>query len=84
MYMVNLKTKWIDLLLFIYKQDRITFKEQKIYRSVEFYKVVNKLKDIGWVKVKKIELNGSFYRNEYRLTVEGNLVAELVFSHLNS
>jgi hypothetical protein len=81
--MGGLKTKWIDLLKFMYKKDRpVSFKDQNIYKSNLFYQVMKSFVKAGWVKCRKQKINNLMYRNVFSLTMEGIFVIELVFSHL--
>jgi hypothetical protein len=69
--------KWIELLALMYKKYEIfggsgwiSFKTQHVYKSRKFYKIINQLIKLGWVK-EKINENGIIMFHEYSLTGNG-------------
>jgi len=53
----------------------ITRREQKIYSSVQFYRIVNELERIGFVRSKTTKVS-NFVKKEYALTLYGKLLCE--------
>jgi hypothetical protein len=80
-------TDWIRLLKFLYdKYERygfvlgsgwITFKDQNVYKSDQFYKIMNEFVKLGWVE-EKYEKNGFIVKKQFSLTRKGFLVVNEV------
>lgn len=71
------KAKWLDLLYFMYKKYSflgddywLSFKNQKILKSVQFYKIMDCFMKLNWVKVREIK-KSCIVKKEFCLTRKG-------------
>ena len=76
-----LTTKWIQLLAVIHEKDRITFKDQKVYKSDTFYTYIDEFERLGWVE-SGYEGNGCAKLKFWEMTLDGGLAFELIFDQL--
>jgi len=79
---VSFKTKWVELLLLMWKKESITYHSQNIYRSVIFYKVMREFERLSWVKCENSNGSGCIEKKKWSITMTGCMVCKVAFETL--
>jgi hypothetical protein len=84
---MKLITKWIEVLILLYRKydyygkGWINYKHQKIYSKPSFHKIMAIFLSLGWVDCQKTQ-KGIIIRKYYRLTDTGYNIVHHVFADL--